>query len=156
LAGADAKVEDRDFCGVRIVADWSLLTEEEAEVAWKAYAQEKVEKSADNRLVGVVASVGDKNIMTATATIVMDPHTGADFPKGNILVAPMTSPDYVMLMRKASAVVTDTGGITSHAAIVSRELGIPCIVGTKLATQVIKDGDEVVVDTDNGLVEVKR
>ncbi len=71
---------------------------------------------------------------------------------GDILVAKMTSPDYVPAMRRASAIVTDEGGITSHAAIVSRELGIPCIVGTTNATSVLKDGMMVTVDADHGLV----
>ncbi len=71
---------------------------------------------------------------------------------GDVLVAKMTSPDYVPAMRKASAIITDEGGITSHAAIVSRELGIPCIVGTTNATQVLQEGSVVTVDADHGLV----
>jgi phosphoenolpyruvate synthase/pyruvate phosphate dikinase len=73
--------------------------------------------------------------------------------KGDILVTNMTSPDYVMAMRKASAIVTDEGGVTCHAAIVSRELGVPCIVGTGNATQILKDGDLVKVDANKGIVE---
>ena len=66
--------------------------------------------------------------------------------KGDVLVTEMTSPDYVPAMEKSCAVVTDKGGITGHAAIVSRELGIPCIVGTGIATKVLKDGMIVTVD----------
>lgn len=72
--------------------------------------------------------------------------------KGDILVAVMTRPDYVPAMRKAAAIVTDEGGITSHAAIVSRELKIPCVIGTKIATRVLKDGDEVEVNANHGVV----
>src|SRR3989339_522210 len=64
--------------------------------------------------------------------------------KGDILVTKLTTPDFVVAMEKAAAIVTDLGGITSHAAIVSRELGVPCIVGTEVATQVFKDGEEQV------------
>ena len=64
----------------------------------------------------------------------------------------MTRPDFMPLMRKAKAVITDEGGITCHAAIVSRELGIPCIIGTKIATKVLKDGDMVEVDANKGIV----
>lgn len=71
---------------------------------------------------------------------------------GDVLVAKMTSPDYVPAMKKASAIITDEGGQTSHAAIVSRELGIPCIVGTKEATTKLKDGDIVTVDGAAGAV----
>ena len=73
---------------------------------------------------------------------------------GNILIASMTSPEYILAMRKASAIVTDEGGLTCHAAIVSRELGIPCVVGTTIATKVLKDGDEVEVDADKGIVKI--
>jgi len=72
--------------------------------------------------------------------------------KGDILVAVATHPDYVVAMHKAFAIVTDEGGITSHAAIVSRELGIPCIVGTKNATKVLKDGDMIEIDANIGLI----
>ncbi len=74
--------------------------------------------------------------------------------KGDILVAVMTRPDYVSGMKKAAAIVTNEGGITSHAAIVSRELGIPCIIGTKIATEVLKDGDLVEVNANHGWVRL--
>ena len=66
----------------------------------------------------------------------------------------MTTVDYLPAMKKASAIVTDDGGITSHAAIISRELGIPCIVGTKIATKVLKDGDLVEVNANKGEVKI--
>lgn len=72
--------------------------------------------------------------------------------RGEILVTTMTSPDFIVAMRKAAAVVTDVGGLTSHAAIVSRELKIPCIVGTRIATQVLNDGDKIEVDAANGII----
>ena len=76
--------------------------------------------------------------------------------KGDILVCPMTLPDYVPAMKKALAIITDEGGITCHAAIISRELGIPCVVGTKIATQVLKDGYLVEVDADKGTVKILK
>jgi pyruvate,water dikinase len=75
-----------------------------------------------------------------------------DLLDGEILVTHMTTPDWVPLMRKAAAIVTDSGGMTCHAAIVSRELGIPCVVGTADATQVLRDGEEVTVDAGSGVV----
>ncbi|MFA5077074.1 MAG: PEP/pyruvate-binding domain-containing protein, partial [Candidatus Micrarchaeia archaeon] len=72
--------------------------------------------------------------------------------KGDILVAPMTTPDFVPAMKKAGGIVTDQGGMTSHAAIVSRELGIPCIVGTGSATTVLRDEMLVSVDGERGIV----
>lgn len=73
---------------------------------------------------------------------------------GEVLVAETTYPDHVPIMKLACAFVTDEGGITCHAAIVARELKKPCIVGTKIATQVLKDGDMVEVDADNGVVKI--
>ena len=67
------------------------------------------------------------------------------------MISHMTNPDIVPAMKIAGAIVTDQGGITSHAAIVSRELGVPCLIGTKIATQVFKEGDLVEVDADNGV-----
>lgn len=72
--------------------------------------------------------------------------------KGDVLVCSMTSPDFIPAMKKASAFITDEGGVTSHAAITARELKKPCIIGTKIATQVLRDGDIVEVDADNGII----
>jgi phosphoenolpyruvate synthase/pyruvate phosphate dikinase len=76
----------------------------------------------------------------------------AKMKDGNILVAQSTTPEFMVLIKKASAIVTDQAGMLSHAAIVSRELNIPCIVGTGNATRVFKDGDIVEVDANNGVV----
>ncbi|HEX6228387.1 MAG TPA: phosphoenolpyruvate synthase [Solirubrobacterales bacterium] len=75
-----------------------------------------------------------------------------DLDEGDVLVTHMTAPDWVPLMRKAAAIVTDSGGMTCHAAIVSRELGIPCVVGTVNATELLRDGDVVTVDAGEGVV----
>jgi len=66
----------------------------------------------------------------------------------------MTSPDFMPVIKKCSAIVTNLGGITSHAAIISREFGIPCIVGTKNATEILNTGDMVEVDADKGIVRI--
>lgn len=76
--------------------------------------------------------------------------------KGDVLVSPTTLPDLMPAIKKASAIVADEGGLLSHAAIVSRELKTPCIIGTKIATKVLKDGDEVEVDADKGIVRILK
>lgn len=76
------------------------------------------------------------------------------FRKGEILVTEMTRPDTVLACEKAIAIITDEGGITSHAAIISRELKIPCVIATKIATQLLKTGDLVEVDADKGFVKI--
>ena len=88
--------------------------------------------------------------------IILTPKESYKLEKGEILVCSMTSPDYISAMKKAAAVVTDEGGLLSHAAIVSRELGKPCVVGTKIATKVLKDGDLVEVDANRGIVKKLR
>lgn len=72
------------------------------------------------------------------------------------MVAHTTFPALVPAMKKASAIITDDGGVTCHAAIVARELKIPTIVGTKVATGILKDGDLVEVDADNGIVNILK
>ncbi len=76
--------------------------------------------------------------------------------EGDILVSPMTVPDLVPAMKRAAAIVTDEGGITCHAAIISREIKKPCIIGTRVATKVFKDGDLVEVDAEKGIVRIKN
>lgn len=94
-------------------------------------------------------SVGNK-IAQGTAQVVKDVKNISQFKPGEILVTDMTDPDWVPIMRIASAIVTNRGGRTSHAAIVSRELGLPCIVGTNNATEVIKNGQSITVDCSEG------
>jgi pyruvate,water dikinase len=84
--------------------------------------------------------------------IILNVKDMSNFEKGNILVTPMTTPDWVPAMKIASAVVTNLGGKTCHAAIVSRELGVPCVVGCENATKVLKDNEIVTVDGQRGLV----
>lgn len=95
-----------------------------------------------------------KGVVRARASVVTGQADFANFSEGDILVAPETTPAFVPLMRKATAIVTEGGGITSHAAIVSRELGIPCVISVKGLMAVVKNGDEVEVDADKGVVRV--
>ena len=74
------------------------------------------------------------------------------FQAGEILVSPMTTPDYLAAMKKSVAIITDEGGMLCHAAIIAREMQKPCVIGTKIATKVLKDGDMVEVDADRGVI----
>jgi pyruvate,water dikinase len=98
-------------------------------------------------LTGSAASPG---IGTGPVKILKSPKEIDKIKKGDVMVAPMTSPDYVPAMKKSAAIITDEGGQTSHAAIVSRELGIPCVVGTNDATKKLKDGEIVTVNGEAG------
>jgi len=104
-------------------------------------------------LKGNCASPGK---VTATVKVCRGANELSKVQRGDILVACMTQPEFVPAMKKAAAIITDEGGLTCHAAIVSRELGIPCIIGTRKATKVLKDGMKVKVDADNGIVRVLR
>jgi phosphohistidine swiveling domain-containing protein len=92
--------------------------------------------------------------VTGRAKIVRTFEDSKKVQEGDILVIPMTRPEHTPIMKKAAAIVTDDGGITSHAAIVSRELKKPCIVGTKIATHVLKDGDLVEVNANHAQVNI--
>jgi phosphohistidine swiveling domain-containing protein len=97
--------------------------------------------------------VGSKGNVTAPVCIIKNFDTDADgFIDGSVLVCEVTTPDFVPLMQRAAAIVTDQGGILSHAAIVARELGVPCIVGTQHATKQLKDGQVVTVDAVEGII----
>ena len=107
--------------------------------------------SAASRVLlhGLGASPG---VASGAARVLQTPADEGRLIPGEVLVTTMTSPDWVPVMRRAAAIVTDSGGMTSHAAIVSRELGIPCIVGAKNATRILRDGLVVTVDARNGTV----
>ena len=102
----------------------------------------------------IVGKIACKGRVKGTVKVVLSKNDFYKFEKGEILVAPSTTPDYILLMKKAGAIVTNEGGLSSHAAIVSRELGVPCIIGTKIATKVLKDGDLVEVDAEKGTVKI--
>jgi len=104
---------------------------------------------AEVLLKGAAASLGSAY---GPVKVIHKPDEIDKVQKGDILVTEMTTPDFVPAMRKATAIVTDTGGRTCHAAIVSRELGIPCVVGTGTATHVLKTGQIITVDGAAGVV----
>lgn len=101
------------------------------------------------KLEGDCASPGK---VRGVVTIINTPEENGKIEKADILVSAMTNPDLMPAIRKAKAIVTDMGGLTCHAAIVSREFGIPCVVGTRIATQILKDGSVVEVDATHGVV----
>ncbi|MBS3158876.1 hypothetical protein J4206_06335 [Candidatus Woesearchaeota archaeon] len=106
-----------------------------------------------NALQGVAASSG---YAKGNVKIINRVQEFSKMQKGDILVSSNTRPEYVPIMKLAAAIITDEGGITCHAAIVSRELKIPCIVGTQAATKVLKDGMVVEVDAEKGVVKIVK
>lgn len=122
----------------------------------KAFAQhEKEIEEKEKNVSQFGGKSANKGIVTAIARVC----DGAEdamkkVKRGDVLITGMTLPEYLPAMKKASAIITNEGGITCHAAIISRELGIPCIIGTKIATRVLKDGDLVEVDANRGIVKI--
>ncbi len=109
----------------------------------------------DTQPVGTVLVTGlgaSPGVASGKVRVLKTPDQGEQLQAGEVLVAPMTSPDWVPTMRRAAGIVTDSGGMTCHAAIVSRELRIPCIVGAREATRVLRDGELVTIDGRKGQV----
>ena len=128
-----------------------MLSDTDINECISALLREEVNTSDELR--GLIAHKGR---VTGKVKIVISKDQMEGFEDGMILVAHETTPDVIFAMQKSAAIVTDFGGLTSHAAIIARELGKPCVVGTKNATKVLKDGDEVEVDADKGIVKILK
>lgn len=104
----------------------------------------------------IKGSIAFKGVVKGVAKVIFSPKEQNNLKRGEILVTSMTTPDLLPAMEHAAAFVTDEGGITCHAAIVAREMKKPCIIGTKIATKVLKNGDFIEVDAINGIVKIIR
>ncbi|MEM2439627.1 MAG: phosphoenolpyruvate synthase [Candidatus Bathyarchaeia archaeon] len=138
-----------------------FIVQSRPETVWSMKAAELPERKIEaqvkslEKLKVVVKGIpaGRRGIGAGVARVVLNPEEAAKvMGKGDILVTEMTNPDYVPFMKLAGAIVTDKGGVTCHAAIVSRELGIPCVVGTENATKLMVSGEEYTVDARSGVV----
>ncbi len=114
----------------------------------KVFEEYEIKTKKSPLLTGI--AIGDK-IGVGRVHVIPDVSKISQFKKGEVLVTKMTDPDWTSVMHLASAIVTDEGSKTCHAAIISRELGIPCIVGTQKATKILKSGQTVTVDCAQGL-----
>lgn len=123
----------------------SLITEKRI-----VFEDKKPLKKQKEIIEGTVSYPGR---VTGSAKIVMTSKNLKKIKKGNIIISPMTTPSYIPSLRNIKAIVTDEGGVTCHASIISRELKIPCIIGTKIASKLLKDGDLVEVDANKGIVK---
>lgn len=158
LQGKPVRVPDRSTYAVGKFSHWRVVTGRRAR-----HIIQELEKAAlpkvGNELKG---QVGNQGFYRGRVKIIPFDLTAdhakliASMKKGDVLVTGSTGPEMILACKKAGAIVTEEGGITSHAAIVSRELGIPCVIGTKVATQVLKDGDIVEVDAVHGIVTIVR
>lgn len=129
------------------------------ETAWSGKVMQKPVATTEKRNIVAKGLAASPGIAAGKAKVILDVSDIRKFKQDEILVTEMTAPDWVPAMRKARAIITNSGGMTCHAAIVSRELGIPCIVAAKnasdaakKATDVIKSGQDITVDAVNGIV----
>ena len=120
---------------------------------WYKENVEAVKISETNELTGTPVFDG---LVTGKVKVINHPNEIIKMEKGDILVSHATNPNLLPAMAKAGAIVTDLGGLTCHAAIVSREFRIPCVIGTNIATQVLKDNDVVEVDAKKGIIKKKK
>lgn len=147
------------FYARHVDIEWALdestgklfIVQARPETAWEGKKQQEVPSAPEGQVLvrGMGASPGTA---VGRVRVLPDLKAAASFQEGEVLVAPMTTPDWLPTMKKAKAIVTDVGGMTSHTAIVSREQGIPCVIGAKNATQVLKTGIRVAVDGSLGFV----
>ncbi len=135
---------------------WELQIGPAAEHIIKDFNKHFFDVSGDS-LKGVTANKGSHTGSARILKTVFGDEVLAEIAKvqdGDVLIAATTGPELMVACKRAGAIVTDEGGLTSHAAIVSRELGIPCVVGTRVATKMFKDGDMIEVDADIGVVRI--
>ena len=116
-----------------------------------ALFEEKFAPKSESRSE-VRGMVANKGKVAGIAKIILSSEDFFTFNEGDILIAKMTSMDFIPIMKKSGAFITDEGGLASHAAIIAREYGKPCIIGTKNATKVFKNGEKIEVDAESGVV----
>lgn len=147
------KLNDRKFASVLLFRNgkYKIFEGKKADTFIKKEVEKLPSLSKSDFIRGAIAYTG---IVQGSVKLILTQKDIAKMQKGNILVARMTTPEIVPAARLAAAIVTDEGGITCHAAIISRELKIPCIIGTKFATKILKDNDLVIVDADQGIVKL--
>ncbi|MCD4694395.1 hypothetical protein K8R62_03490 [bacterium] len=126
-------------------------TGQKAKDCWNLFEKNKLEMKDNLKLEGSIAFPGKKKGIVKIINSTQDLNK---FKDGNVLVSFSTNPYLMPAINKASAIVTNTGGVTCHAAIISRELKIPRVIGTKIATKILKDGDLVEVDANRGIVKI--
>jgi len=145
-------IDEQKECFVSIYWDHDTSWEKLVGKKGLAFIQPYIEEEVDPTVSEIKGTPVSKGKVKGVVRLLERATQADELQEGEILVTAMTSPEFIVAMRKSSAIITDEGGLTSHAAIVSRELKKPCIVGTRIATKVLKNGDIVQVDAEHGIV----
>lgn len=136
---------------------WTLVGDVQGKFSIETEKADEIFNLIESKIKGgsiIYGSVACLGKAIGTAKVILRQSDFSKFKEGDILVTGMTRPEFVPLMKIASAIVTDEGGITCHAAIISRELNKPCVIGTQTATKVLKDGDNIEVNAHHGFVKL--
>lgn len=154
LTAAERKIREKIFIFLQIDGGKFFYTGQEAKnIEQQAFATQ-INKTTEVK--GIIANPG---VVRGKAHVILPKSftylqkAMHKFKKGEILITTMTQPNLLLIMKKAAAIVTNQGGVTSHAAVLSREIGIPCVVGTLTATDLFKTGDLIEVDATKGVVK---
>lgn len=145
-----------------VVIDRNVYSIKNIEKALKKYAiilsdsNPKDNGAKNEKKITITGVIGSKGYAKGNVRLVLYREDIGALKKGELLVTEMTTPDFIPAMTKAAAFITDEGGLTCHAAIIAREMKKPCVIGTKIATKILKDGDMVEVDANKGIVNVLR
>ena len=145
------RIENVTIVGDELVELGSLSKFEKNNPRFVFLRDSRIQDDSANKVSGTVASKGYARGKVRILRKITDMEK---VEVGDVIVSPMTTPNYLPAMYKAAAYVTDEGGLLCHAAIVARELNKPCIIGTKFATEVFKDGDVIELDTEQGIVRI--
>jgi phosphohistidine swiveling domain-containing protein len=134
----------------------SNLAIEKCKEAIEKFGLKPKKEKIPKKFFQVKGRVAYKGKVKGKVKVILEAKRLSKFEQESILVTPMTTPDFVIAIEKAKAIVTDKGGIGCHAAVISREFKIPCIIDTKIATKVLKDGDLIEVNAEDGIVKILR
>jgi len=152
----DAKKVEAMYNSTLILVEDKLVDEEELEALKKQYNFELEKIDHKEEVAEIKGQAGYAGKVRGRVRLIFKRKEMDMIQEGEILVTGMTTPEFLPAMRKAAAFVTDEGGITCHAAIIARELKKPCIIGSKLATKILRDGDLVEVDANEGVVRILK
>lgn len=134
---------------------FSILTGNDYHELRKMVSSSSADNASMSEITGSVACRGNDAFVMGKAKVILNPK-GEVIGENEILVTSMTRPEFIPLMKKAKAIITNEGGITCHAAIVSREMNKPCIIGTQNATKILKTGDEIEMKMNHGQVKILK
>jgi len=147
--------QQNGYACINLNNTYSFIEGQELQTLYSFYHKFSAKEKLDH-ITELKGITGNKGFVIGTAKIIQNVKEFNKLNPGDILVANSTTPNYVPIMTKAAAFLTDEGGITNHAAIISRELNKPCIVGLKHATKVFQDGDLLEVNADDGIVKILK